>query len=421
MNIGFVTLIPLKTVYADAANGAINTFDDGQNITKETSRNGQSAAIVILDKDKFKQYFDLMDKLQHMATVEIKGDDPTVIVYLPSDVLMDELSKHADGAVTIKHDGITYSFPLAVLKDSPIHSVISVTLIKVTGYPEDAINTAAQKEGAKVLLPHPINFVLTINGEEVTDFNGIYADRTISIGSVADPNKVTAVWLDSKNQLRFVPSTVINKNGESLVTIHSPHNSVYTLIQSNKTFNDLQGQGAKTEIEYLANKSIVKGISEHEFDPDNGITRAEFVSMLTNALGLAEVKVKKRQRSMMPKGKLEWFKGAVDLAIKAKLIPDNGMDAFRPNERITREEMALMIANALKFGGKKLDSDITILNKFKDRDEIADWAKEAAAQTLNLNLIASSTSDTFSPKENATRAQAATMIIRMLQALHFVN
>jgi hypothetical protein len=173
---------------------------------------------------------------------------------------------------------------------------------------------------------------------------------------------------------------------------------VYTLIQSNKTFNDLQGQGAKTEIEYLANKSIVKGISEHEFDPDNGITRAEFVSMLTNALGLAEVKVKKRQRLMMPKGKLEWFKGAVDLAIKAKLIPDNGMDAFRPNERITREEMALMVTNALKFGGKKLDSD-----------------------TLTLNIVGSTSSDTFSPKDPATRAQAAVMIIRMLQVLQFVN
>jgi hypothetical protein len=237
---------------------------------------------------------------------------------------------------------------------------------------------------------------------------------------VVDPSKVTAVWLDSKNQLRFIPSTVINKNGESLVTIHSPHNSVYTLIQSNKTFNDLQGHRAKTEIEYLANKSIVKGISEHEFDPENGITRAEFVSMLTNALGLAEVKVKKRE-SLMPKGTMEWFKGAVDLAIKAKLIPDNGMETFRPNEQITREEMALMIANALKFGGKKLDSDITVLNKFKDRDEIADWAKVAAAQTLTLKLIEGSTSDTFSPKEPTTRAEAAIMVIRMLQVLHFVN
>jgi hypothetical protein len=322
--------------------------------------------------------------------------------------------------VTIKHDGITYSFPLAILKGSPNHSIISVTLSKYSGLAEDAINAAAKKEGAQVLLPHPISFVLTINGKEVTDFNGIYADRTISIGSVADPSKITAVWLDSNNQLRFIPATVINKNGESLVTIHSPHNSVYTLIQSNKTFNDLQGHWAKTEIEYLANKSIVKGISEHEFDPENGVTRAEFVSMLTHALGLADVKVKTMQHSMHNE-KVDWFKSAVDSAIKAKLIPDNGMETFRPNERITREEMALMIANALKFGGKKLDSDITVLNKFKDRDEIADWAKVAAAQTLTLNIVGGTSSDTFSPKEPATRAQAAAMVIRMLQVLQFVN
>jgi hypothetical protein len=100
----------------------------------------------------------------------------------------------------------------------------------------------------------------------------------------------------------------------------------------------------------------------------------------------------------MHNDKVDWFKSAVDSAIKAKLIPDNGMETFRPNERITREEMALMIANALKFGGKKLDSD-----------------------TLTLNIVGGTSSDTFSPKELTTRAQAAAMVLRMLQILQFVN
>ncbi|MGO4272848.1 S-layer homology domain-containing protein, partial [Paenibacillus sp. TAF58] len=94
---------------------------------------------------------------------------------------------------------------------------------------------------------------------------------------------------------------------------------------------------------------------------------------------------------------------------------------FRPGENITREQMVTMIVRALKTGGKPLQVSDASLNTFSDGAMIADWAKEAAAEVLTAGIVQGTSSTTFSAKQNATRAQSAVMLKRMLHYLQFIN
>jgi hypothetical protein len=94
---------------------------------------------------------------------------------------------------------------------------------------------------------------------------------------------------------------------------------------------------------------------------------------------------------------------------------------FQPDANITREQMVAMIARALKLGGKEVQANTLVLDKFLDRGDIAGWAKDAAAQTLSAGIVQGTTDSTFTPKENTTRAQAAAMLKRMLEYLQFIN
>ncbi|MCD9022163.1 fibronectin type III domain-containing protein [Cohnella silvisoli] len=385
-------------------------------VKKETTSGGQPVTRVTLDANELGKA--LSSATTPSVTLEIKNSDPVVKVDFPAAALLDAASKQPDTIVQIKVDGATYSLPVNVLKNVPKDAVITVTITKVSGKTSSDVDAAVDQQGSKHLLENPIDYSMSSDGEEVTDFNGTYVDRTIALNSSVDSSKVTAVWVDVNNQIHFIPSVFANSGDIANVTIHSPHNSVYTVIQSDKTFADLKGHWAKADIELLANKLVVKGITNTKFAPDNNITRAEFAALLVRSLGLVENSAANAYTDVKA---TDWYSGAVGAAQKAGLISGTANGAFMPNANITREQMVSMIARALKLGGKEPTVDMNVLDKFTDHSDIADWAKEAAAQSLVAHIIQGTTETTFSAKERATRAQSVAMLRRMLQYLQFIN
>lgn len=172
-------------------------------------------------------------------------------------------------------------------------------------------------------------------------------------------------------------------------------------------FADCENHWAKDDIAYMYSKGYVNGTSETTFAPDSDITRAEFAAMAVRILGLdsseysgvfADVKAG------------QWYANVVEAAYKAGIVL--GSDGyFRPDDRITREEMAVMLMRAYRLAREytnKTESD------FADKDNISDWAKEAVSSACELGLINGMSDGSFAPKNNATRAQAAVVFKRLL-------
>ncbi|WP_261301813.1 S-layer homology domain-containing protein [Paenibacillus andongensis] len=398
---------PTTTIKIDGA-------DVDTKVTRETSADGQSVTKVSVDADKLTNAFGQKD----LITLGISNSDPIVKVDIPTKALLNIASSNPNAVAQIKVDGASYSLPVSVIKNLPKDATVTVTITKLSSKSNDDVKATAQKQGSTQLVTSAVDFTVTYGVQEVTDFKGEYVARTLSLTTSADFNKSTAVWVDENGKMHFIPS-IFTTNGDSTeVTIHSPHNSVYTAIQSNKTFTDLQGHWAKADVELLANKLVVDGVTASTFAPDSQITRAEFSSLLVRALGLVE---EKGTPSFTDVKATDWFANAVGTAQKAGFITGFEDGTFKPNANITREQMVVMIQRALKFVGKDAQANTNVLNKFNDQTTIAGWARDAAARALAANIIQGTSDTTFAAKENATRAQSASMLKRMMQYLQFIN
>ena len=113
----------------------------------------------------------------------------------------------------------------------------------------------------------------------------------------------------------------------------------------------------------------------------------------------------------------DWFVNVVNAAFEAGIIKGYDDGSFKPNEPISRQEVAVMINRSLNVIGQKPEvEDVeSLIAKFTDKDKIADWAQKPVATAVQVGIIQGMTDSSFAPTENCTRAQAVVMIKRLLE------
>ncbi|MFE8698112.1 S-layer homology domain-containing protein [Cytobacillus sp. FJAT-53684] len=251
---------------------------------------------------------------------------------------------------------------------------------------------------------------------ELNQFNQ-YVERTIQLPKTVDAKKAIAVKL-TKNGFVPVPTTVVGKQA----IIKSLSNSTYVVIQSDQTFTDVNNGASWAEeyIESLASKFIVKGMTEDKYAPSESMTRAQFTVLLVRALGLTGEAYDGRFNDV--KGN-EWYNenGELMAAIKYGIIQGVGNGSFAPNDTITREQAAVMIARTLELEFVTVDQKIFDQSKkasdFKDHKKMADWSKESIEKIYQANIISGNTDGTFDPKGETKRDQMAKILAEMLGKL----
>jgi len=148
------------------------------------------------------------------------------------------------------------------------------------------------------------------------------------------------------------------------------------------------------------------------FKPGATVTRAEFATMLVNALGQNTAGTTGQFTDVTPDS---WCYNSVNTAVYAGLVSGTGDHLFAPNAAITREQMAVMVAKALGINAPATDG--TELSAFSDRSAVSSWAVSGMAEAVKAGIVSGMTADTLAPNDNATRAQAAAMVYKMLSVL----
>ena len=87
---------------------------------------------------------------------------------------------------------------------------------------------------------------------------------------------------------------------------------------------------------------------------------------------------------------------------------------FRPNDLITRQEMAKTLVNAYRLKTGTIDIPVVEI-MFTDQEQIDSWALESVQQATAMGLLKGMDNGSFAPLNSATRAQSATVIYRLLQ------
>ncbi|QGR00278.1 S-layer homology domain-containing protein [Paenibacillus psychroresistens] len=364
------------------------------------------------------------------VTIKITGES----ALLPASALV-EAAKKAGASLTITSDNGSITIPLSVLKLDDLAKAlgisvadltIKVTISKVTGATLDAIKAAAATSGA-TLLADAIDFnvqAVAKDGKSINvDFGNTYVSRTLNVNSTVDSSNTTGILYnpDAKT-FNFVPSTFANANGKSVATLKRNGSSIYTVASFNKSFSDISTHWAKKDIELLANKVVVEGMSSTTFAPESNITRAQFAALVVRSLGLTTSVTSNTYFKDVNAS--DWFAGAVTAAAKAGLINGYEDGTFAPNKQITREELAALVVRALKYAGVKADVTVaqqaTLLAKYTDSNKIV-WAQAEVAAAINAGIINGLTDKTIGSNKTATRAQSATMLKRFLTKAEFIN
>src|SRR5690606_14231730 len=96
-----------------------------------------------------------------------------------------------------------------------------------------------------------------------------------------------------------------------------------------KTFADLNGHWAKNDVELLASKLIVNGVSEADFAPDDSITRAEFTALMVRALGI-KMNINVENTKFQDVTIDSWYASAIEAGVQAGLVDGISDNRFAP-------------------------------------------------------------------------------------------
>ena len=177
------------------------------------------------------------------------------------------------------------------------------------------------------------------------------------------------------------------------------------------SFEDCTNHWARPEIEIMQIQGVINGKSTKLFAPEDNITRAEFLALIVRAVGVSTVDYANAYNDVTAD---KWYAATVQAGKDAGIInPGMTANGFEPEKAITREEMTSMIAAGYKILTGK-DADKATIDHFTDKGSISAWASEDVQKAVGLGIIKGITDTTFEPKLNATRAQAAVMIFRLL-------
>ncbi|OXM84423.1 S-layer homology domain-containing protein [Paenibacillus rigui] len=295
--------------------------------------------------------------------------------------------------------------------------------LEVMVKPEETTARKMQAEGYKPI--KAVSFTVnaanangTVTGvREFTRYTPkmIPIDNTVNSSSLA----VLRASTDSNGRESFVPVPFKVSNND--VTIYSKMNGTFVLVDHGVTFADVQQHWAKAQIEEMASKWIVQGIEADKFYPDEPVTRSEFAALLTRALGLGGSADAQAVQSFKDVPGDAWYSGSIREAVAQGIVSGYDDNSFRPDQTVTRQEIAVMAVRALQYAGSKEQAVKNGITPFKDQSNLAHWSKDAVEQLIKLQLMDGMEDGNFGPEAKATRAQSAVLISRLLAQLSFTN
>lgn len=208
---------------------------------------------------------------------------------------------------------------------------------------------------------------------------------------------LTLVAALSINTLVALPTQVEATNNKVMIDIKVNLDDIYKDQASISSW-------ALEDIKKATEKGYIKG-NNGELRPKSNITRAEFTKIIVEVLEL-EIN-KSDENDFKDIERSNWFYPYATAASKAGIVSGDG-SKFRPEDKITREQMAAILVRAFNLPYTLPQTNM------KDMDKVSSWAKLEVETVIGTGLMQGSESY-FNPKSQATREMAATVAIRGME------
>ncbi|MBD0379623.1 S-layer homology domain-containing protein [Paenibacillus sedimenti] len=330
-----------------------------------------------------------------------------------------------EGAIMAFTRAGSFTVPLSVIKVNDGFAegaAIHVSILPLSQENLAKVKEAADQDEESLLPAAGVTYHLSISagGQErtINDFGNTFTVRSIGLGEIKANLSTDSVFMLYEGRLQPVPTQLVTGAGGAMQAIfRRTGNSTYVVGHKSIDYGDLAGHWAQTAINKLSAKGYVNGKSASSFKPDDPVTRAEFAALLIRGLALYD---KQAAGFFSDVKETDWFRKDVFIANRAGLVTGYS-GKFHPHERITRQEMAVMAARALLYANPGKESGSADIARFADAEEISGWAEEAIRITVANGIMNGPGHDRFDPRSTSTRAQAALVLLKLLQSLEFID
>lgn len=162
-------------------------------------------------------------------------------------------------------------------------------------------------------------------------------------------------------------------------------------------------------IDRAVDEGVMAGYDDGRFGPDDPVTRAQVAVMLARISGAdLPADYPADATGMKDVESHAWYTAAMNWAVDEGVY--NGSDGYvRPNDPISRQELAVVLANYWEMGGSSTASDQDRLGKYSDGAACDSWAKEGVSWAVEQGVMGAG--DAINPHGGATRAETAKMVL----------
>lgn len=252
--------------------------------------------------------------------------------------------------------------------------------------------------------------VLMLDGCAVVNHNGAVVD-------VTDGTEVP-----SGSTLVYGHRYLVGEETLAYVTIQSGYATMgvqggYTLSGGNDSsapfFDVKRTDWYYVPVNYVCEKNLFSGMSEHTFGPGEPMTRAMLMTVLYQMAGAPQNEMAAADVSLTDVPDNAWYAPYVKWGVSQGIASGTGAGTFTPNGQVTREQVVVMLYSfADKYLGQNMGAGAD-LSTYQDADQVSTWAYEAMSWAVGQGIVSGSAEGgamNLNPQHSANRAEVATML-----------
>ena len=191
--------------------------------------------------------------------------------------------------------------------------------------------------------------------------------------------------------------------GTLMITTYASDESPYTDVKEGKWFYEA--------VMEAYDKGLMLG-SDGKFRPNATMNRAEMVTLISRLAGV-DLNIYPVTKKFKDVGLNNWYSAVVCWASDEGLVGGYEDRTFKPTAPVKRQELAKMIVGLIDYLKATVPDAEDAAEPFKDFSKIQSWAKDYVESLRKTGLVKGDNMGNFNPLKTATRAEVATIAVRL--------
>ena len=351
---------------------------------------------------------DIQDEITDADDGDALAIDMNGTTEVPKEIFEAVAGKDVDVTFELE-DGVSWTVNgTDIPTDADLNDLDLGVTMDSDGIPVNVINTiTGERDSVQMTLAHDgeFGFTMTLSAPLGKENAGYWANLYHYDEDAEAMSFEVAAEIDDDGNVKLPMShasqyaIVIDDHSHAA---EEPADLPFTDVNDDDWFSDV--------VRYVYEQGLMTGTSDREFSPNLTTTRGMIVSIFNRLEGGPTAEA----AGFTDVADGDWYADAVNWAASEGIVAGYEDQTFRPNDPITREQLAAMLMNYAAWKGEDVSARAD-LSSYNDVASVSSWAAETVQWAVAEGLISGMPGNLLEPQRSATRAQVAAILERFLE------